>query len=84
MTSAAAITRIALALAMVGFFLVSSFFHLIGFSAADLNALGVATSLLSAAAWAVSTTFQKHELSAGANITAAAFVALSTGFFYQI
>jgi len=46
--------------------------------------LGAMSSVASAMAWALSTTFKSAELSAGANIMAAVFAAMSTGFFVPL
>jgi hypothetical protein len=42
---------------------------------------GSLSSIASAVAWALSTTFEADAVSAGFNIIAAAFAAMSTGFF---
>jgi hypothetical protein len=47
----------------------------------ERNLFGVLSSVMSGVAWALSTTFKSDQLTAGSNIIAAAFAAMSTGFF---
>jgi len=70
---------------MIAICFLSGSFNLPGLFVPELGVarslFGVLASFASAVAWALSTTFKSDELAAGSNIMAAAFAAMSTGFF---